>query len=341
MKRFLSGLLCLILCLSLFWGCAKGKPEQPVETDEAIDTEEIVDTAETEPVETEPVTDEDDIAASLVGVRQAMIGTPAMAAVAYLGATDSMESVNTMEWLGDLLPGFLSDLPFITAIDEDHIIGDRYGELYLVVPCDENASVAINHVDKNDEVTEVIYRSDHGDPVLVFANNTGYPSDTQINIVDNEGNVLTYYPVLNDLYYLTQYSDGSIFDLSPYTEILHHEYTEYQDYSWKLPEKVDIVDTSWDTSYMLSDGSMSSYHISFAPDGVYIQWNGGSLSAPWETVTKDGVCMLRLYPDTDDERSFCMLLSTDHDYIYLSQDFVNDAVRCDEPISLMLERTYG
>lgn len=341
MKRILSGLLCLILCISLFAGCSKDKPEHHVETDETVDTEEIVDTAETEPVETEPVTDEDDIAASLVGVRQAMIDTPAMVAVAYLGATDSMESVNALEWLGGLLPEFCSDIPFVTAIDEEHIIGERYGELYLVVPCDENASVAVNNVDNNDQVTEVLYRSDYGEPLLVFANNTGYPSDTQINIVDNEGNILTYYPVLNDMYQLTQYSDGSILDISPYAEILHQEYTEFQGYSWKLPEKVDLVDTSWDTSYMLADGSMSSYHISFAADSVLVQSGEWVFTAPWTVITENGVCKLKFNPETAKESDCCILLSTEHDYIYLSQDFAYGTLRGDIPLSLMMERTYG
>ncbi|MBR4881809.1 MAG: hypothetical protein IKU19_07735, partial [Clostridia bacterium] len=214
MKRILSVVLCLILCLCLFGGCGKDKPEEPLETNDPADTAEAVDTVdtvETEPADTtEPVSDEVDPAASLVSVRQAMIDTPAMMAVAYIGGTDSMESVNTQEWINTLLPGFYSNLPFIGTIDDSRIIGERYGELYLVVPCDENASVSVNHVDESGEVTEVLYRSDYGEPLLVFANNTGFPSDTQINIVDNSGDILTYYFVLDDLSYVTQYSDGSI-----------------------------------------------------------------------------------------------------------------------------------
>ena len=86
---------------------------------------------------------------------------------------------------------------------------------------------------------------------------------------------------------------------------------------------------------------MAKYDISFSASTVYIQWNDGYIESAWKVVTEDGVCKLKLYPDTADERSFCMLLSTEHNYIYLSQDFVNGAARCDEPLSLMMERTYG
>lgn len=337
MKRIISGVLCLILCLSLFAGCGKDKPKQPVETNEITDTEEIIDTADTEPQDTEPSVNEDEAAASLVGVRQAMIGTPGMVAVAYLGETDSAEAADTMELLSKLFPVFLSDLPFIKMIDKDHIIGDGFGETYLVVPCDENASVAVNKVDGSNEVTEVLYRSDYGEPILVYVDDT----EIQINIVDNEGNILTYYPTLNDLGYLSQYSDGSIYDLSPYAEMLSREYADLQNYSWKLPEAVDLLDTSWDGSCQLADGSTSSYHISIAADSVYIQHNDGSLTADWKTVTENGVCKLKLYPDTEEERSFCILLSTEHDCIYLSQDLTGGAQYGDEPISMTMERTYG
>lgn len=341
MNRIFAGILCLILCLSLIAGCGNDKPEQPIETSKTTDTAEVTDTQSVDTADPDDTDPTDDTEASLVSLRQAMVGTPAMLGVAYIGATDSLESANTLDWIKGLVPDFYGDLPFIGTIDDSRIIGQRYGELYLVLPCDENASVAVNHVADSGEVTEVLYRSDYGHPFLVFVGNTGFPSDTQINIVDSDGAILTYYPALNDLTYVTTYSDGSIYDFTPYAEILGREYLELQDYSWKMPEKVDIVDTSWDASYYLSDGSMAKYHISFNGANVYIQWDGGSLNAPWNTVTEDGVCMLKLYPDTEDERSFRMLLSTEHDYIYLSQDFINDAVRCDEPISLIMDRTYG
>lgn len=339
MKRILLFLLCIVISLGAFGSCGKDNAQGSDDTEEITESIETKEAAES----TEPdISDgEDEIAASLMGVRQSMIGTPSMIALAYLGTTDSIENADVMQWLKDFLPQFTKDLPFITEIGSEHIIGESFGDLYLVVPCDENASVAVNRIDESNEVTEVLYRSDYGDPILVFANNTGYSPNTQINIVDNEGQGTTYYPMLNDLHYLSQPSDLSVLDISPYSEELSREYNDFLNYSWKLPEMLDLIDTSWDATNMLSDGTASSYHINFSSDGMYIQWDDGNLNAEWGLVTENGVCMLKLNPSTDEERSFCLLLSGEHDYIYLSQDFVNGAARCDELISIMMERTYG
>ena len=64
--------------------------------------------------------------------------------------------------------------------------------------------VAINRVQWNeatqtDEVTEVLYRSESGEPVLLFANLDGvaYEADTQVFITDNSGNTCEWYPSLD------------------------------------------------------------------------------------------------------------------------------------------------
>ncbi len=198
MKRILSGLLCLILCLSLFAGCTKDKPEQPIETEEATETEEVVDTEDIEQQDTE-------------------------------------------------------------------------------VPDTE----------------------------------TSDGEDVSINDPDGDG------------------------------EMLRREYEDLLNYSWKLPEAVDILDTSWDVEYQLSDGSTLSYHISFTGGSVYVQWDESVFSAPWTVVTANGVCKLKFNPETAKESTYCVLLSADHDSIYLSQDFENGVFRGDIPLSLMMERTYG
>ena len=99
-------------------------------------------------------------------------------------------------WLWETNEAMLLEYPFIAEIDEEHIIGGA-GHLYCIVPVDENATVAINRVQWNektqtDEVTEVLYRSESGEPVLLFANLDGvaYEADTQVFITDNNGNYL-------------------------------------------------------------------------------------------------------------------------------------------------------
>ena len=82
------------------------------------------------------------------------------------------------------------------------------GYLYCIVPVDENATVAINRVQWNektqtDEVTEVLYRSESGEPVLLFANLDGvaYEADTQVFITDNNGNTCECYHSLDAMSY--------------------------------------------------------------------------------------------------------------------------------------------
>ena len=105
-------------------------------------------------------------------------------------------------WLWETNEAMLLEYPFIAEIDEEHMIGGA-GHLYCIVPVDENATVAINRVQWNektqtDEVTEVLYRSESGEPVLLFAKLDGvaYEADTQLFITDSN-NTYEWYPGLN------------------------------------------------------------------------------------------------------------------------------------------------
>ena len=105
-------------------------------------------------------------------------------------------------WLWETNEAMLLKYPFIAEIDEEHIIGGA-GHLYCIVPVDENATLAINRVQWNaqtqqEEVTEVLYRSEIGEPVLLFANLDGvaYEADTQLFITDSN-NTYEWYPGLN------------------------------------------------------------------------------------------------------------------------------------------------
>ena len=129
-------------------------------------------------------------------------------------------------WLWETNEAMLLEYPFITEIDEDHIIGGA-GYLYCIVPVDENATVAINRVRWNekthtDEVTEVLYRSESGEPVLLFANLDGiaYEADTRVFITDNNGSTCEWYPSLDAMSYLapciSEAGDYLSFDFTKY-----------------------------------------------------------------------------------------------------------------------------
>ena len=133
-------------------------------------------------------------------------------------------------WLWETNAAMLLEYPFIAEIDETHIIGGA-GYLYCIVPVDENATVAINRVQWNektqtDEVTEVLYRSESGEPVLLFANLDGvaYEADTQVFITDNNGNTCEWYPSLDAMSYLAPC-------ISETGDYLSFDFTEYAWYN--------------------------------------------------------------------------------------------------------------
>ena len=133
-------------------------------------------------------------------------------------------------WLLETNEALLLEYPFIAEINEGHIIGGA-GHLYCIVPVDENATVAINRVRWNekthtDEVTEVLYRSESGEPVLLFANLDGiaYEADTQVFITDNNGNTCEWYPSLDAMSYLAPC-------ISEAGDYLSFDFTEYAWYN--------------------------------------------------------------------------------------------------------------
>ena len=133
-------------------------------------------------------------------------------------------------WLRETNEAMLPEYPFIAEIDEGHIIGGA-GHLYCIVPVDENATVAINRVQWNektqtDEVTEVLYRSESGEPVLLFANLDGvaYEADTLVFITDNNGNICEWYPSFDAMSHLAPC-------ISEAGDYLSFDFTEYAWYN--------------------------------------------------------------------------------------------------------------
>ena len=146
-------------------------------------------------------------------------------------------------WLWETNEALLLEYPFIAEINEEHIIGVA-GHLYCIVPVDENATVAINRVRWNekthtDEVTEVLYRSESGEPVLLFANLDGiaYEADTRVFITDNNGSTCEWYPSLDAMSYLAPC-------ISEAGDYLSFDFTEYAYYD-APSEFADWLSDGW------------------------------------------------------------------------------------------------
>ena len=226
-KRARTLLLTLGLLLSL---CACAQKEQ---TEEAARQRGMRDrTSCGEAMETQPAQDafSQEAETSLGWLRDRMNFPMTMFGAAYLGYVGGLFedgfAAGFSGWLWETNEAMLREYPFIAEIDENHIIG-RAGHLYCIVPVDENATVAINRVQWNektqtDEVVEVLYRSETGEPVLLFANLGGvaYEADTQVFITDNSGNTCEWDPSLDAMSHLapctSEAGDYLSFDFTEY-----------------------------------------------------------------------------------------------------------------------------
>lgn len=214
-----------------------------------------------------------------------------MFGAAYLGY---VEEDSRGDWLSAADQAMLEAYPFLAEIDENHIIGST-GHLYCIVPVDENATVAINRVQWNEntytyENTEVCYRSESGEPVLFFANLNGvaYEADTQVWITDNSGNSCEWYPSLDSMSYLwpciSETGDYLSFDFTEYgwqdvsSELAPWLSDGYSGvYSWWLEGCWTVQAAAWDTN------QTANYYLWFFPEDE----NGGSVDLDWQYEGSD------------------------------------------------------
>ena len=126
-------------------------------------------------------------------------------AVAYIGDIDGKLSdlaIPLRDWINDTAPGLCAQYPFVRNIPQERVVGDS-GSLFCVVPRDPNAAVAVNRVRWNEakggyETLEVLYRSESGDPILLFVSNDlgTVPTDTtELLLTDSHPATLSWYPI--------------------------------------------------------------------------------------------------------------------------------------------------
>lgn len=131
-----------------------------------------------------------------------------MVAVGFLGYYDSFSAFENA-------PSYLQLTQKYPQIVEAAKVDCGVGrQIYLVVPRDPMASLAINEDGEyvTDENREVYYRSEEGKPVLLL--NNWYEANSLISIVDNEGHAALYTPAIDTSGSLVVPGDGSVHDIS-------------------------------------------------------------------------------------------------------------------------------
>ena len=279
--------------------------------------------------------------ASLVSLRQAMIETPQLFAVAYFGYHDTIDSdapVDPYAVMREQAPELCKDLPFLLEIPADQVIGN-HGDLFCIVPLDENAMVSVGKGrwhEKSEQYLyeESLYFRESGEPILVFCNGEGWEPDTQVCISGPSGEVIWYpqaddnlcaMPLRNDNW------DDLFLDVSPYRELLLAEYRSMNG-EWTKPTSEMLTGTTWIWERYLKDGREVSYRLTFAEDTLSVRWNDGIdeedheyPDAAWELTDEEGFAVLSI-----DFREFAGVLRYDLMYheefelLYVGMDVVQE-----------------
>lgn len=208
----------------------KLKPENPVKEPAASEPPEEQAVPAPPPAEQDAppvqVAFSEEAKQSLLWLRDRMDFPEVMFGIAFLGYVGK---ASNGDWLSAADQAMLGQYPFISEIDAAHTIESDDYYLYCLVPLDENATVSINLVrwppeSDSDEILEVLYRSESGEPVLFFADcgddAAAYDSYIQVQIVDSDGNSCVWYPQLDAMGHivpcLSESGDYVSFDFTEY-----------------------------------------------------------------------------------------------------------------------------
>ena len=143
---------------------------------------------------------------SLAQLREEAMDLPSyLFAAAYIGSSaggpDDLE-LPLQEWVRTAAPELCAQYPFVQNIPRERVVGSG-GSLFCVVPRDPNATLAVNRIRWNPQNEdydnlEVLYRSESGDPILLYAcadmGESPYP-DTEVIVTDSTGKTVTWYPI--------------------------------------------------------------------------------------------------------------------------------------------------
>lgn len=298
LKQIIAMMLIFTMPLSLCSCDKEGVEEETVEesvvTTSPLATSDLIKEDSLDFIQTEEMINEDN---SLETLRSHYKDSNVQFVTAYLGQVGGLFENSFEEdfptWLKENNELLLKEYPFITSIDSNHIIGIM-GYLYCVVPIDENATLAVNRVTWNEEtqseeVTEVLYRQETGEPILLFTNieEDYYRSDREITVLDNQGNYCTVYLLGENYRHLsTCVADDNQckwMDFSDYYYSNDMSLEDWMDEGWLGTTALGLAgDQSTGRGWLGEipageDNRLSSYSLRF----YFNEENGGSVDVYW------------------------------------------------------------
>ena len=279
--------------------------------------------------------------ASLVSLRQAMVETPQLFAVAYFGYHDTLGSDAPADLYGVMraqAPELCRDLPFLTEIPAERVIGD-HGDLFCIVPLDENATVAVSRGAWNETSEQYLYEhslyfADSGEPILLLCNGEGFEPDTQLYISGPSGEALWCPQTDDNLCAMPlRGEDGEdlYYDFSPYRELLRAEYNSLRG-EWVKPTAEMLTGTTWVWDRFLKDGREVSCRLTFGEDTLSVRWNDGIdeedheyPDAAWELAEEEGFAVLTMdFREMAGVLRYDVMYHEEFELLYVGMDVVQE-----------------
>jgi hypothetical protein len=329
-----------LVCGLLLTGCSptRNEPDQTIPTETGgseknpDNTETLATTEGTQAAENTQEMD-DSAAASLVALRQALVGTPQQFAVAYFGYAlpDSNMPANPYAVMEGAAPQLCDDLPFLQQIPEQNILGTD-GHLFCIVPADENATVSVNW-SLWDEASEtyreetVLYRSEKGDPILLMTTNTGWCLETEVIITDSSGDVTIWYPFIGEDNRIAPLCDDNgeslYYDFSPYDRL------NYENLIGGAP--IEMVGT-WELSWTEVEGDRNEAApggctVEITTDGTGFFWISYSDRNYPDDNFSDRELLVstgELYPDCGNNQWFAEVYGVNDELIHYAVTLLDD-----------------
>lgn len=133
-----------------------------------------------------------DAGTSIDVLREEIGQSTAVFGVAYVGqwsaAAAADSGIALEQWLESALSPLAANYPFASEIDASHIIGSD-GTLFCIVAGDFASSIAVSATDSGEQ----LYRSENGDPILLFAGS----DDLTVSITTADGAEYLWHPMLD------------------------------------------------------------------------------------------------------------------------------------------------
>ncbi len=244
---------------------------------------------ESTPVITEPQ-EETKESPQLDMIRQSMIGTDELFAVAYLGESDGIAPEDVTDWVGQNNPQLLRTAPFLADIPESAIIGSR-GEAYCIIPRDKSAEITVYQMVYNAKGSfvpgQLLYRSHSGDPFILFCNSSDYGLDSKLTVTEPRGETVSWSAGIDDAFVISLPTDAGgkplAWDISLYEAGPRDIYHDRYQTGWVMPAGEELAATRWSATGISPDGREAVYELILNGNGTAsLSWHYADTAATQE-----------------------------------------------------------